>query len=131
MYTIQTMECTGPTNMNHIPTPHERPPVAGPWFIHTVKTPGGYVQLSGVAREIWVSEAGFRRFFEIPDDDHLEGWWMVINKSLSETVDVVGKVFNRNSRQPRFQILFIDHSHGALLGHAVRTTVPKEINECN
>jgi len=130
MYTIQTMECTGPTNMNHIPTPHERPPVAGPWFIHTVKSPGGYIQLSGVAREIWVSEAGFRRFFELSDNSPLGGW-IIVNKKLSETVDVVGKVFNRNSRQPRFQILFIDHSHGALMGHAVRTTISQETSICN
>jgi hypothetical protein len=118
--------------MDDLPAPREREPVAGPWFIHTVKTPGGYIQLSGVAREIWVNEAGFRRFFEIPENKTLEDWWMIVNKKLSETVDVVGKVFKRIGNRPaRFQILFIDHSHGALLGHAVRTTSSKETSTCN
>lgn len=126
MYTIQQACTTGPSAMQHIPAPREREPVASEFFIYTEEE-FGRVHLSGVYRDIWVSEAGFRRFFEIPEDDHLEGWWMVINRNFSETVQVVGKIFpRRGNKSAQYRITYIDRSHGALMNHAVRTEVAKE-----
>ena len=119
--------------MDDLPAPREREPVAGPWFMYSVKTDAGDVLLKGIAREISVTEAGFRRFFEIEDDvDDISAWWRIINSKLSETCSAVGKVFKAYGNKPtRYQILFIDHSHGALMGHSVRTTISKETGICN
>jgi hypothetical protein len=58
MYTITTMECTGPTNMNHIPIPPPPEPVATDFYRH----PYG-----GIARDIFVTREGFMRFFELEE----------------------------------------------------------------
>lgn len=131
MYTIQAMNTTGPTAMNHIPAPREREPVATPFYSH----PYG-----GVARDIFVSREGFARFFEI-DPSELD--WVECNL---KTFDVIGTGFEIlgykiqdaehrywhqedlrwvwNHEAPiQYKIVFINYSHGALMDHAVRSTV--------
>lgn len=64
----------------------------------------------GIARDIWVNAEGFRRFFEIPENERLEGWWMIINKKFSESISAVGKIFARSDRSQTYRITIVDHT---------------------
>ena|SRR5688572_372359 len=75
MYTIQTMNCTGPTNMNHVPLPPPSEPVASEFYKH----PYG-----GIARDISVSREGFMRFFQLDEQEML----------IAESFAGHGKVFD-------------------------------------
>lgn len=136
MYTIQQMFTTGPTAMNHIPTPHPREPVASEFYSH----PYG-----GIARDIYVSREGFARFFEM---DPTEVDWIPVNFKALDKIgtgyEILGykcqDVGNRywdqenlrwvwNHEAPiQYKIVFITYSHGALMDHAVRTTLQNHSN---
>lgn len=136
MYTIQQALTTGPTAMNHIPTPHPREPVASPFYLH----PYG-----GVGRDIYVSREGFARFFEMePSEvDWIPHNIKAIDKSgtgyelLGYKIQDAGNrywdqenlrwVWNHDA-PIQYKIVFIDYTHGALMDHAVRNKVQNPQN---
>lgn len=103
--------------------PRERESVASEFYIYT-KIAHSFVRdvvhLVGVARDIWVTEDGYRRFFELSEDDDLMGWWVITNKQLSEHISAVGRIFAYSYKPQRYRITIIDTSPGALMGHAIR-----------
>ena len=67
MYTVEAISTGARSAMNHIETPREREPIAGPFYLH----PYG-----GIARDISVTREGFMRFFELEEQGILiaESW---------------------------------------------------------
>lgn len=122
MYTIQEAVCTSRSAMNHIETPRERESVAGPFYQH----PYG-----GVARDIFVSREGFARFFQrTPESvDRLRKNCKTLDYAEDlghpyEWVEILGMVGQEIPGGPcTYKITFIDFRHGALMDHAVRSTV--------
>lgn len=69
---------------------------------------------------IFVSREGFQRFFELDEfemdwADHTDG--KVVDRLL-DNHELIGYHINK------WSITIIDRTHGALMRHAVRTTVP-------
>jgi hypothetical protein len=104
--------------LNH-PQPNNRPQetVASPFYSH----PYG-----GIARDIQVTREGFMRFFELDE----------LGMKLVYHPDFYGKILDRffdngeavgyrghNRGIDVWVITIINRSHGALMQHAIRTTV--------
>ena len=121
--------------MDTVPYPHHIPrkPVASSLFVH---------QDGGIARDIYVSEEGFRRFF----DDMSDGQFGRAKSGYNPYVEVYGgwtKCLGIvEDGGTKFRIRIIEHSHsrvGQLLGyapylwpeegdHGIRASIPNSQN---
>ena len=109
--------------MNHIPAPRKHEPVAGPFYRH----PYG-----GIARDIHVSKEGFARFFDwsLAEVDFamlVSNGGKVID-DISDNHECLGYVHQNQHGRRDYMITIIDRTHGALMEHAVRTTVQDPSN---
>jgi hypothetical protein len=100
--------------LNH-PQPNNKPQetVASPFYSH----PYG-----GIGRDIVVSREGFMRFFEWDE------WTMQYAEAFhGKVVDCTPRDWSEllgYHDHGKWVITVIDRSHGALMDHAIRTTVP-------
>jgi hypothetical protein len=90
--------------------------VASPFYSH----PYG-----GIARSIKVSRDGFMRFFELDELGmkilyHQEFNGKIIDRRL-DNHELLGY-----HDRGKFTITIVDHTHGALMRHAIRTTVQNQ-----
>jgi hypothetical protein len=117
MYTIQTMNCTGPTNMNHVPLPPPSEPVASEFYKH----PYG-----GIARDIFVTREGFMRFFELEElaiviAESWAGQGKVFD-SFTDDHEYFGYIHLFPGGRLSYTITIIDRSSKAIKQHFARTT---------
>lgn len=117
MYTIQTMNCTGQTNMNHIPLPPPAEPVASEFYKH----PYG-----GIARDISVTREGFMRFFELEEQGMLiaESWagQGKVFENFGDDHEYFGYINLFPGGRLSYTIVIIDRSSKAIKQHFARTT---------
>ena len=97
-----------------------RQPAPSPFYPH----PYG-----GIARDIPVTREGFARFFEL-DVDAMEMaecdgsiWYGKVIDITHDTGECLG-YRGRHRDQTTYVITILNQTHGALMDHAVRTTVP-------
>lgn len=75
----------------------------------------------GIARVVFVTKEGFMRFFEL-DEYALDRMDLFDGKVIDQLLDnheILGYHFHG-----KYSITIIDRTHGALMNHAIRTTVP-------
>ena len=81
----------------------------------------------GIARDIPVTREGFARFFELDVDamelDSSSMWFGKIIDIIHDTGECLG-YRGRHRDQTTYVITILNQTHGALMDHAIRTTVP-------
>ena len=110
------LNCTANSAVYDLPAPRVREPGFSPFFAH----PYG-----GIARVVFVTKEGFMRFFELDEFDLrlAEAFDGKILDRLFDNHEVLGYHIHG-----KYSITIIDRTHGALMKHAIRTTVQNPPN---